>query len=137
MCQAGANCFLLNLAYVNSNDMIMQLSKYRDEIEKEFECYIPIICLLKGTLVRISMMSQPNIFLRKGQQYRLILNEKIIGDEHVCGVDDKEYADKVKVGDKLLIDYGYVSLIVKGFETSNESLDYLRTHHNYDNFNMV
>ena len=66
MCQAGANCFLLNLAYVNSNDMIMQLSKYRDEIEKEFECYIPIICLLKGTLVRISMMSQPNIFLRKG-----------------------------------------------------------------------
>jgi pyruvate kinase len=55
MYEAGANSFLLNLAYT-SIDQVQLLKDNRDRLEAEYGVPIPIICVLKGSIYRIGDM---------------------------------------------------------------------------------
>lgn len=97
MVQAGLNSFMVNMAYCTP-DLLSTVRSHRDELEKEFGMQLPITCVLKGTLARICTLIQPEVFLRKGQEYRIVLNSKVLGNNLFCAVDDKDMIKRVKIG---------------------------------------
>jgi pyruvate kinase len=100
MVKAGVNSFLLNLAY-SDTDQVSILKNHRDTIEAETNNKIPIVCVLKGSLCRVGDMSQPEIFLKKGQEFRIMIKKRIVGNKFICSVDDEELHKKVKPGYKV------------------------------------
>ncbi|KAL4427499.1 hypothetical protein ABPG74_015202 [Tetrahymena malaccensis] len=130
MVEAGLNSFMVNMAYCTP-DLLVTLRKHRDALEKEFDIQLPITCVLKGTLVRIGTLQQPEIFLKKGQEYRIVLNHKVLGNNLYCAVDDKDIIRRVKVGNQILIDYGQISMTIIRIEKSDQSLKILREQNEY------
>ncbi|EAR82294.2 pyruvate kinase complex alpha subunit (macronuclear) [Tetrahymena thermophila SB210] len=127
---AGVNSFLINMAYCE-RQFLAQLCQWRDQLEKEYNVHIPLTCVLKGSLVRIGQLSQPETYLRKGQQFRIIIKKKIVGDSNICSVDDDNLIKRIGVGAKIIIDYGQVGLTVIKKEKSDETLKYLQENFGY------
>lgn len=100
MYMAGANSFLINMAYISNSSMKM-ISEYRNKLEDEFKERIPLTTVLKGNLTRIGDLVQPEILLKKGQTYRIIIKKEIVGDNCICSVDDEEMHKKIRPGDKV------------------------------------
>ena len=48
--------------------------------------------------MRIGALIQPEIFLRKGQEYRIVLNNKVLGNNLFCSIDDKEITQRIRIG---------------------------------------
>ncbi|KRX10240.1 Pyruvate/Phosphoenolpyruvate kinase-like domain [Pseudocohnilembus persalinus] len=128
--QAGASAFLLNLAYLSED--IKKITDFRNQLENELKTRIPITSVLRGTLTRLGDLTQAEISLKKGQTYRIITKKQIIGDNCICSVDDDNLHKKVRIGDKLLIDYGQVSFTITGLENSDQTLQTLRQENEYD-----
>ncbi|KAL4427589.1 hypothetical protein ABPG74_012980 [Tetrahymena malaccensis] len=127
---AGVNSFLINMAYCE-RQFLSQLCQWRDQLEKEYNVHIPLTCVLKGSLVRIGQLSQPETYLRKGQQFRIIIRKKIVGDSNICSVDDDNLIKRIGIGAKIIIDYGQVGLTVIKKEKSDETLKYLQENFGY------
>ena len=53
-------------------------------MEEKYGWDIPVTGILAGNLVRLGLLYQPEIYLKKNQEYRLIVGKSILGDEHIC-----------------------------------------------------
>ena len=66
----------------------------------------------KGPEIRIGRFSTSKIHLKKGQTFTLTSDE-VIGDNSIVSITFKGLADEIKVGEKILVDDGLISLLVK------------------------
>ncbi|EGR29902.1 pyruvate kinase, putative [Ichthyophthirius multifiliis] len=128
--KAGLNSFLVNMAYC-STKFVSNVSQWRQRLEDEFKTKVPIICVLKGNLIRIGQLKQPEIYLKQGQEYRFIIKKKIIGDSNICTISDQNIMKKIGIGAKIIIDYGQVALTVLKQEKSDKTLQILQQKYGY------
>lgn len=79
---------------------------------------------LKGPLIRTLGFKEKtySIKVESGQEIRISTNKNWKGDQNLIIVDYEHLADKLIVGDKVLIDYGGIVLTVIGFETEEKYL---------------
>ncbi|EGR27591.1 pyruvate kinase, putative [Ichthyophthirius multifiliis] len=123
--KSGVNSFLINMSYCHKQ-FITQISLWRNQLEEEFNTFIPITCVLKSNLARIGFLQQAQIFLKKDQEYRLILKKDILGDQYICSIDQLNIKRNLVINSKIIIDYGLVSLTVIKLEKSSDTLNYLK-----------
>lgn len=60
--------------------------------------------------------------LKAGQEYRILCKRKIAGDESFATVDFKNLANKLKIDDHIIVDFGAVCMRVIGFEDQDDFL---------------
>lgn len=60
--------------------------------------------------------------MKAGQEFRIVMKKKVLGDETFCVCDYGELANKVKVGNHIIVDFGQVCLKVIGFESEVDFL---------------
>ena len=79
---------------------------------------------LKGPLIRTLSFKDTlySVKVKSGQEIRLSTNRNWKGDENLFVIDYENIAEKLVVGDKVLIDYGGVVLTVIGFESEEKYL---------------
>jgi len=53
------------------------------------------------------------ITLKKGDEFRITTNRKVLGDQNIVSCDSDELGKHVQVNDKILIDYGRIVFTVK------------------------
>lgn len=83
------------------------------KVEKDFNCYIPVIMDLKGPTMRIGRFEEPHeISLKAGDEFRITTNRKVLGDQHIVSCDYDEIKEHLLPGDKILLDYGRISFTV-------------------------
>ena len=51
----------------SSHQTLEKLIENRNKLEEEFNTYVPIICNLKGNLVRVGNFTESEVFLKQGQ----------------------------------------------------------------------
>lgn len=52
-------------------------------------------------------------YLKKGDEFRISTNKKILGDNSIVSCDCEDLGKIVTVNDKLLIDYGRIAFNIK------------------------
>ena len=110
MVKSGVNGLVLNLAYA-TKEQVVEVKKIRDKIEQETDSMIPLNCVLQGTLIRIGDLWQPEVFLKKGQLYRIVLGKGIVGDENICSIEsDTDF--NVDINDKVIIHFYFILLYI-------------------------
>ena len=113
MYEAGMNIIRVNMAYANQQ-MLQKISKLRNQLEREKDCYIPIMMDLKGLNMRLGRFNPAfGISLREGEEMRISTDDKLIGDKNIVCCDCENLGITVEIGDKILVDYGRISLTVK------------------------
>ena len=86
----------------------------KSKVEKEYDCYIPVIMDLKGPSMRLGEMENSHeVSLKAGQEFRISTDAKLLGDSHIISCDNEDLAQNVIVGDKLLMEYGRVALTIR------------------------
>ena len=107
----GMDVARINMSHQNHQkhlERINMLKKLRDELS------LPIALMMdtKGPEIRIGRFSTSKIHLKKGQTFTLTSDE-VIGDNSIVSITFKGLADEIKVGEKILVDDGLISLLVK------------------------
>ena len=107
----GMDVARINMSHQNHQkhlERINMLKKLRDELS------LPIALMMdtKGPEIRIGRFSTSKIHLKKGQTFTLTSDE-VIGDNSIVSKTFKGLADEIKVGEKILVDDGLISLLVK------------------------
>jgi len=89
--------------------------KNKSIVEKDVGRFIPLLLDLKGNTLRLGSFDLPGgeVALKKGDEFRITTNKKIKGNENIVSCDCSDLGKLVKIGDKLLVDYGRNVLIVK------------------------
>ena len=113
--EAGMNVIRVNMAYANQQ-MLQKISQLRSQLEREKDCYIPIIMDLKGSNMRLGRFNPAyGVALREGEEIRISTDDKLIGDKNIVSCDCENLGITVEIGDKILVDYGRISLTVKRY----------------------
>ena len=107
----GMDVARINMSHQNHQkhlERINMLKKLRDELS------LPIALMMdtKGPEIRIGRFSTSKIHLKKGQTFTLTSDE-VIGDNSIVSITFKGLADEIEVGEKILVDDGLISLLVK------------------------
>lgn len=82
------------------------------KIREEFDKFIFILFDIKGLEIRIGFFKDGKVELKEGQKFVLIV-EEILGNEEIVSIIYKEFVEDVKLGDKILIDDGFIEFIVE------------------------
>jgi pyruvate kinase len=78
---------------------------------------------LKGPLIRtLGFKNMYSVKVASGQEIRLSTNQNILGDEGMFVIDYDNIHEHLRLGDKILVDYGGVVLTVIGFEPEEKYL---------------
>jgi pyruvate kinase len=83
------------------------------------------ICVeLQGPVIKLGEFDVgASVRLEKGQKFRIYPKKAINGNKHFASCDYLDLADKVKEGQKIIVDFGAVSLKVVGFQPESEFLE--------------
>jgi pyruvate kinase len=78
---------------------------------------------LKGPLIRtLAFKNNYSIKVKTGQEIRISSNQEILGDEGMFVIDYPMLDEKLKINDKIIIDYGAIVMTVIGFENEDKYL---------------
>jgi len=79
---------------------------------------------LKGPVIRIGDLTDGlPVKLKAGQEFRILCKNNHVGDSTFGVCDYKDLPSKLKVGDRIIVDFGSVSLAVTGFENEKDFLE--------------
>ena len=116
MYEVGMNIIRVNMAYADQQ-ILKNITKMRSQLEREKDCYIPILMDIKGSIMRLGRLNPAyGVALRENEEIRISTDDKLIGDRNIIGCDCENLGNTVKIGDKILVDYGRISLTVKKYD---------------------
>ena len=123
MIRKGMDVARINMNYFEiheQGDIINNIKKAALKENKD----ISIMVDLKGPLIRTLGFKDASysIKVHSGQEIRISTNRSWKGNENLFVIDYEKIAEKLLVGDKVLIDYGGVVLTVIGFESEEKYL---------------
>jgi len=83
-----------------------------------------ILLDLQGSIIRTGELKDklPGVFLKAGQEFKVVCKKKILGDETFTSIDYGDLPEKLKVGDHIICDFGNIVLKVTGFESEFQFL---------------
>ncbi len=105
--KAGADIFRINMSHETSKGALDLIRTIRDLNSK-----ISILFDLQGPRIRTGKLKNGQITLKKGDEIT-ITSKQIEGDESKISVDYPSLPEKLKPGQKILIDNGLIDLRVK------------------------
>jgi len=125
--KCGMDIIRVNMAYCTQKTLEI-IMKNKSIVEKDVGRFIPLLLDLKGNTLRLGSFDLPGgeVALKKGDEFRITTNKKIKGNENIVSCDCSDLGKLVKIGDKLLVDYGRNVLIVKKIEKESETTTILR-----------
>lgn len=109
--QAGADIFRINMSHTK-HDKLRELVGHVRSVEEEMGRPIGILADLQGPKLRVGAFPEGPIMLEPGQTFTLELEQVAGTQERVC-LPHKEILEALHEGDRLLLDDGRISLIVK------------------------
>lgn len=108
---AGIDAFRLNFSH-GSPEYFDKLLHRIHNVRKELALPIPVLQDLQGPKIRVGELAEPEIELKDGDTIE-ITTEEIIGTKEKISCSYDELVKDAKVGNKVLIDDGLISLEVK------------------------
>jgi pyruvate kinase len=116
--RAGVDAFRLNFSHGTHEDHL-QVYEYIQHINKKYRTNIAILADLQGPKLRVGEMENGKIPLQKGDILTFV-NEPCVGTAEKVYMSYEQFAQDVKVGEKVLVDDGNVQLLVKSTNGVNE-----------------
>ncbi|CAD8144607.1 unnamed protein product [Paramecium pentaurelia] len=110
MVEAGCNGFTINMAYIKNKESLQILDKNRCQLETEFKTKIPINLILRGQVIRVGQLQDPETQIEEGNIVYLTSDQHIVGNNQLIPIDSNEFLEKLNINDKLAIDYGHIIL---------------------------
>lgn len=107
---AGADAFRINFSHGTYEEHKKRIKIIR-ELEKKKNRMIAILADLQGPKLRVGDFAQDKVLLEQGQKFVLDLKKDLGDNTRVC-LPHKEIFAALKVGDKLLVNDGYIVLRV-------------------------
>lgn len=108
--RAGMNVARLNFSHGSFSSHGEIITRLRAAAEKTGQ-RLAIMADMPGPKMRIGELREEPIELQSGETF-ILTTEEIIGDQHRVSVTFKELPATVKVGDKLFLNDGMISLLV-------------------------
>ncbi|MCK5647977.1 MAG: pyruvate kinase [Gammaproteobacteria bacterium] len=115
--RAGMNVARLNFSHGDFSSHGETIKKLREASEKT-GIRLAIMADLPGPKMRIGELKEEPIELQSGAQF-ILTTEQITGDQHRVSVSFKELPATVKSGDKLFLNDGLISLLVRKVEAND------------------
>ena len=116
--RAGVDAFRLNFSHGTHEDHL-QVYEYIQHINKKYKTNIAILADLQGPKLRVGEMENGKIPIKKGDILTFV-NEPCVGTAEKIYMSYEQFAQDVKVGEKVLVDDGNVQLLVKSTNGVNE-----------------
>lgn len=116
--EAGVNVFRLNMSHEDYESKENIIKTVRGISEKT-KNNVAVLADLQGPKIRLGNFKAP-VELKNGQSWKIVADDKILGDETVSGTTLLSLPSEVKSGDTLLVDDGKVRLEVISTDGKNE-----------------
>ncbi|MDP8263307.1 MAG: pyruvate kinase [Candidatus Ancaeobacter aquaticus] len=115
----GVDAFRLNFSH-STHDEHKKLIRIIRKISKELKTSVSIVQDLGGPKIRVGTVNdEKKVYLKKGNSIRIVKKE-ITGDENCISTNYGDIVNAVKIGQRILINDGIISLRVK--EKKNNEL---------------
>ena len=111
MAEAGMNVARLNFSHGTHADHALKIKTIK-EVREEKKIPLPILLDTKGPEFRIKTFKDGKVTLNEGDEF-CFTTEEIEGDEHKVSVSYKGICEDLTKGDKILLNNGLMSFIVK------------------------
>lgn len=105
--KAGVDVFRINMSHEDEKgaiDLIKTIRNCNDSI--------PIIFDLQGPRIRTGTLKSKQVMLKRGDEF-ILTTKEIEGDEHRVSIDYESLPEKIKPGQRIMIDNGLIDLRVK------------------------
>ncbi len=109
----GMNVARLNFSHGNQEEHQQRIEEIK-RVREDLEVPLAIMLDTKGPEIRTGKFKVDKVELKEGDSY-IITTRDVLGDETMASVSYKGIVGDLKIGDKILIDDGLVSLNVDGF----------------------
>ncbi|CAA6819484.1 MAG: Pyruvate kinase (EC [uncultured Aureispira sp.] len=116
--KAGVDAFRLNFSH-GTHEGHLKVFEYIQYINKKYKTNISILADLQGPKLRVGEIENGKMPLKKGDILTFV-NEPCIGNSEKVYMSYAQFAQDVKVGEKVLIDDGNVQLLVKETNGTDE-----------------
>jgi pyruvate kinase len=116
--KAGVDAFRLNFSHGKHEDH-QKVFDFVQYINKKYQTNISILADLQGPKLRVGEMEGGKIPIKKGD-ILTFTNEECIGTKEKIYMSYTQFAQDVKVGEKVLVDDGKVELLVKATNGKDE-----------------
>ncbi len=118
---AGADAFRVNFSHGTYEEHKERIKTIRD-LEKEKGKVIAILADMQGPKLRVGNFKEEKVWLEEGQTFTLDMKDKLGDNTRVCLPHEEIFA-AIKVGDKLLVNDGYIVLeVIKASKTSMDTI---------------
>ena len=118
---AGADAFRINFSHGTYEEHKERIKTIR-KLEKEKGKVIAILADMQGPKLRVGNFKEEKVWLEDGQIFTLDMKSELGDNTRVC-LPHKEIFAAIKVGDKLLVNDGYIVLeVVKVSKTSMDTV---------------
>jgi len=108
--KSGVNVFRLNTSHEKPEDHLKVIKRIK-KIRKKLELPIAILLDLEGPKIRTGMFVEDQVFLKKGQQFTLTV-ENIKGDSERVSISYKDLPKDIRKGDLIMVYDGLIALKV-------------------------
>lgn len=123
--KGGVNVIRLNMSHGPYDEQMEKVENIR-KIDAELGTHTAILMDTKGPEVRTGLFEEKKALLEKGNTV-IITTEDIVGNADRFSVSYEGMANDLKVGDTILLDDGYVSVVVKEIKGNDLICDILNT----------
>ena len=111
--QNGMNVARLNFSHGNQEEHQQRIEEIK-RVREDLEVPLAIMLDTKGPEIRTGKFKVDKVELKEGDSY-IITTRDVLGDQTMASVSYDGIVGDLKIGDKILIDDGLVSLNVDGF----------------------
>ncbi len=119
----GVDIFRLNLSH-GDHETVRQWIHWIREVESERHTYIGILLDLQGPKIRVGKFEQGSIHLKRGQTLTFT-TEKKMGNASLVPVQYAHFHKEVGVGNRVYLDDGNLSGVVKSISGQNVQVEIL------------
>lgn len=118
--KAGMNVMRLNFSHGSHDEHTLKMETMR-KINRELGTNVAIMLDTKGPEIRTHTFEFGGVTLMKGSTVRISMNE-VVGTSECFSVTYKNLIDDVKVGGKILVDDGNVTLTIKELDFKHQEI---------------
>ncbi len=119
--RAGVNIFRINTSHGNLSIFEKVIRRIRD-VEKKLDTYISVLLDLQGPKIRIGKFKKGFIEIYRGQRL-IFTTERVLGDNKIVPIKYQNFPHDVKVGNRILLDDGNLTVQVMGIEKNRVTVE--------------
>ncbi len=112
MIEGGMNVARLNFSHGNYENHEKMVKLLRS-VEEELDTPITLLQDLQGPKIRITQLSQGEVFLKAGEIVSLVPGTEFNDQPHTLGIDYPDLAAEAKIGAPILLDDGLLELVIR------------------------